>query len=303
MSHTWIDTWITRYTALHLYAAIYDMNVSCWQVVGEQCLRVCYNVLQCVCSVLQCDASYSVTSICGYIWYEWVMSHMWMSHVSHRNRHMYDALFSDRSICGDIWYECVMLASSRGEVCCSVLQCVCRVLQCVCSVLQRDVSYSARSIWGHISYEWVMSHMWMKQRKMTLVLQCFIHMWGMTHIVYDVTLVLHCFVHCIGVLHCFVHMWDMTQSHPTHCNTLQQAATPCNTRAPWYTTPCTTLQHTANTLQHTATHCDTLRHTSTWPLAHTSSTQTVVPQHFGALLSAPFCLVFIFGGGLAWLCD
>jgi len=49
-----------------------------------------------------------------------------------------------------------------------------------------------------------------------------------------------------------------------HCNTLQHTATRCNTLQ--CIVRCNTLQHTAmhhNTLQHTATHCNTLQHTAT----------------------------------------
>ena len=73
------------------------------------------------------------------------------------------------------------------------------------------------------------------------------------------------------VSHCNRMMYLFTSLLP--CNTLQHTATHCNTLQPHtYTSPCEryaphchTLQHTAthcNTLQHTATHCNTLQHTA-----------------------------------------
>ena len=60
------------------------------------------------------------------------------------------------------------------------------------------------------------------------------------------------------------------------CNTLQHTATHCNT----FENVCSTLQHTATTsLQHTATHCNTLQHTTTrqrMSAAHCNMLQ----QHF-----------------------
>ena len=59
---------------------------------------------------------------------------------------------------------------------------------------------------------------------------------------------------CIHMLIWFIHAWDMT-----HSRGMQQTATHCNTLQH--------MQHTAthccNTLQHAATHCNTLQHTAT----------------------------------------
>jgi len=51
MSRTGTDICMTLYSAIDLYAAIYDMNVSCWQVVGEKCVAVCCSVFAGCCSV------------------------------------------------------------------------------------------------------------------------------------------------------------------------------------------------------------------------------------------------------------
>jgi len=61
------------------------------------------------------------------------------------------------------------------------------------------------------------------------------------------------------------HRIDSLQHTATHCNTLQRTATDCSTLQ-HTATHCSTLQRTAthcNTLQHTAAHCDTLQHTAT----------------------------------------
>jgi len=69
----------------------------------------------------------------------------------------------------------------------------------------------------------------------------------------------------------------------THCNTLQHAATRCNTH-------CNTLQHTTahyNALQHTATHwnthCSTLQHTAT----HTLLKSQCLPPALNVWLRTP----------------
>ena len=59
--------------------------------------------------------------------------------------------------------------------------------------------------------------------------------------------------------------FEITLQHTaTHCNTLQHTATHCSILQ-HTATHCSTLQHTAahcNTLQHTAAHCNTLQHTA-----------------------------------------
>jgi len=58
---------------------------------------------------------------------------------------------------------------------------------------------------------------------------------------------------------------DTLQHTATHCNTMYNTATHCSALQ-LAATHCNTLQHTAahcNTLSHTATHCNTLQHTAT----------------------------------------
>jgi len=61
------------------------------------------------------------------------------------------------------------------------------------------------------------------------------------------------------------HTANTLQHTATHCNTLQHTATHGNETPLRDTTYSYVLplQHTANTLQHTATHCNTLQHTVT----------------------------------------
>ena len=82
--------------------------------------------------------------------------------------------------------------------------------------------------------------------------------------------------HCHTLPHTATHC-NTLQHSATHCNVLQHTATHCNTQGRWLSSvlQCVamccrvlplTLQHTAthsNTLQHTATHCNTLQHTAT----------------------------------------
>ena len=88
--------------------------------------------------------------------------------------------------------------------------------------------------------------------------------------------VLQCVAVCCSVLQCVAAfaMHKVTcHQHCKRCNTLQHTATHSNTLAPAPTAAlapplkhCNTLQHTlkhCNTLQHTATHGNTLQHTCT----------------------------------------
>jgi len=74
-------------------------------------------------------------------------------------------------------------------------------------------------------------------------------------------------IHCNTLQHPATHC-NTLQHTATHCNTLQHTAIYCDTLRPELATE--TLQHTANTLQHTATpqritvHRNTLQHT--WAL-------------------------------------
>ena len=60
---------------------------------------------------------------------------------------------------------------------------------------------------------------------------------------------------------CLLLTEDTLQHTATHCNTLPHTATHCNTlqHTTWY---CTTFATHCTTLQHTATHCNTLPHTA-----------------------------------------
>ena len=78
----------------------------------------------------------------------------------------------------------------------------------------------------------------------------------------------HAATYC-NTLNTLQHAAALYQARPAaHCNTLQHTATHCNTlqHIEYTAAHCNTLQHTAthcNTLQHTATHCNTLQHTAT----------------------------------------
>jgi len=143
---------------------------------------------------------------------------------------------------------------------CSVLQCVavcCSVVQCVtvhCSALQIATisTYIATNTKTHFQ----------KQK------------WPVTKLTRGNKL--YCLVHST-----VTHWTNRQIKTETHCNTLQQIATPCKTM--WRTaTRCNTLQRrespslheamhcpdeaanqTCNTLQHAVTRCNTLQHTAT----------------------------------------
>jgi len=100
--------------------------------------------------------------------YEWVMSHIWMSHVTHMN----ESMMQGQSVClGMFWLWCCIETACGavwfsvlqcGSVCCSVVQCGavwCSVLQCValrCSALvvllhQTHMWYSVLQ-WATVCY-------------------------------------------------------------------------------------------------------------------------------------------------------
>jgi len=85
--------------------------------------------------------------------------------------------------------------------------------------------------------------------------------------------------HCFWVM---LHHFFAIDFITTHCNMLQQTATPCNTTlflcnaSSYRATRYNILQHTAShciTLHHAAPHCSTLHHTATYctTLQHTAT--------------------------------
>ena len=89
--------------------------------------------------------------------------------------------------------------------------------------------------------------------------------------------------HCSTLQHTVVTLstGSALQHNATHCNTLQQNATHCITLQ-HTTVRCNTLQHTVTTpscdYEHTSTHCNTLQHTATRcnPLQHTTARCTAL---------------------------
>jgi len=80
--------------------------------------------------------------------YKWVISHIWMSHVTHTNEssHTYEWVVSQ--VC------------SLSSFCLCVCVCVC-VGGCVHEFV-RTKQESHHVEMRHLAYEWVMSHMWMR---------------------------------------------------------------------------------------------------------------------------------------------
>jgi len=193
---------------------------------------------------------------------QWVTPHMWMSHGTHMSEswHTYES--------------CLMyhIAGGRRNMCCPKMGESCRTCQ------------------------WVMSHMWISH--VAHMISHFAHMdescrtHNQSHCTYEEEScrtyecvlphvsfwcheVLQCVAVCCSVLQCkhlnsrVAHMiescciFEQGSSHlRPHCNTLQHTATHRNTLLT-HTWISHVVQVTWHTLQHTATHGNTLQHTAT----------------------------------------
>jgi len=155
--------------------------------------------------------------------YEYIMSHIWMSHVAHTHTHTNQT--------PDL-YEW--------------------------KVYKRVMPHMNMSC--HV-YEWVTWHTHSHIRRLTCMTEkrtnesC--HIW-MCHVTY-MNESRHTHTHTLGACVYEIKDCNILQLTATHCNTLQHTATNCNSlQHP--ATHCNTLQHTAthcNTPQHTATHRNT----------------------------------------------
>ena len=167
-------------------------------------------------------------------------------------------------------------------VCCSVLQCVavwCSVLQCVAvwciTRMNKLPGYQSSLRWREQTYLQSTDPL---PSKPTASLCIYESDHTDTH---ESKVMSHVRINCCAIRTLFemlavvihwmnecdlLHLWHMSLQHiATHCNTLHHTATHCNTLQ-HTATHCNTLQHTAthcNTLQHTARHCNTLQHTAT----------------------------------------
>jgi len=181
--------------------------------------------------------------------HEWVMSHIWTSHVKHTNE------------------SCHTYKSKIQHITKMLIMHLCRYTHIWLSHMNASRQ----------SFEWVMPPIWMRRVTHTpssfhLFTQCHLMMCHVTrsYVWYDTT---RTPLTCSRVPICATHC-NTLQHTATHCNTLQHTATHCNT-----------LQTRCNTLQHTATHCNTLQHTTPHGnTLHHTATHCITLQH-----TAPDC--------------
>ena len=254
---------------------------------------------------------------------EWVMSHIWTSRDTHMNEAcqgvIHDQVTSHHNAQSCVIVQGVLRVLSRCcsvlqcvavccnvlqcvAVCCSVLQCVavcCSVLQCVavcCSVLQYvagccsvlqcvavccitvSIENESRDVPWHVShYHTLIPH---HSTMTTIHLSYRYHIW-MSHVPH---IWMKCLAHTNGTslefeifrwlvelvicIQLGKHCHDEPHGALPRYNTLQHSATHCNTlqhTTAWVTRRIIRLQHAAthgNILQHTAAHCSTLQHTA-----------------------------------------
>ena len=244
--------------------------------------------------------------------YEWVMSHIWMSHVTHRNEssHTYEWVMS---------HICISHVTHMNESC--------HTYECVKShVWMSQVTHMNESC--H-TYEWVMLHIWMSHVTHTNK-SCHKHEWAMTtfHFLTGIASVI--FGKIIAYMVNF-HIWRdnhicdricgpwltcweiLSYNHPSLKSEVKSEYV--NIFRKWFCNGCnaathfSTLQHTAthyhtlpHTLRHAATHCNTLQHTAT-------HCNTVIMQYgFCGVLCVVTCprdrdYVMDCVASCVWLCD